>query len=319
MRISAMSFPTDPLQQGFDTASIRWPLILSRSRRFLRGLIALLAVLPLLYVWACGVQDEQPIGWQSPVDVHPSCTEYSFNQDSYEFCIVQLAESFESAEEVERYCPQSRELEIDCRYNWVSSYKYFDLSLSSLLKACGESVDCRFEVLEHRSKADTEEQIALCEEQVFLQHYREDCIERALMRWWVKMPNENQVSRLLLIETGASDLVAQYAAASVVCRGIGSCEGEGEMFRICSEKVSLFKTREEGCPSNKVPTPWVWSQLNNRMHNVRAKTEGQVLLNGDGKRRMHAEKSGGFKPPKKQNIGRDRSSYPPAPGNRGIK
>jgi len=187
-------------------------------------------------------------------DVYGPCKKYSEVPDAYGYCLYKFSGGFRSIKEIDMFCPQAGDWELECRHAWVSGRMHADSGFSTkiLLQACGENPDCAFELVDFRPETDVLKQIDLCAKHV-RKHIR-DCVGHAMQRWWHTNPNAEEVSRILQQAAPVPDRVAYFAAASSQCSGIGSCKGEEYLQRLCEKNVRHFQRFPQACPPKSQTT-----------------------------------------------------------------
>jgi len=174
-------------------------------------------------------------------------------QEAYGYCIYDMSGAFQSIEEVNSFCPQANNWEMECRHSWVSGkiHDTENYSTEFLLKACGENPDCTFELIDSESRQadDILVQLETCKKHV-RKHLR-DCVGHAMQRWYKARPNEAEVTKVMSKVAPVPDRVAEYVAASVSCFKVGSCEGEKYLSRLCKQKVAFFDKDPKKCPDTR--------------------------------------------------------------------
>ena len=186
-------------------------------------------------------------------DVYPPCKNYVAMPEAYGYCLYKFSGGFRSAKEIEHFCPQAGEWEMECRHAWVSGRMQPDSGYKTedLIKVCGENPDCTFELIDFRPEKDILAQIDLCTNHV--KKHIQDCVGHAMQRWWYTKPDAEEVARVLKNSSPVPDRVAFYAAASVQCSGIGTCEGDPYLVRICQKNMRHFKKYPKTCPPQEEP------------------------------------------------------------------
>jgi hypothetical protein len=187
---------------------------------------------------------------EAPIDeaLFQPCAKYANMEEAYGYCLYKFSGGFRSREDVERFCSQGGEWELECRHAWVSGRMQPNsgLSTTELLEACGENPDCTFELLDFRPNDDILVQIDLCSR--FVKRHIRDCVGHAMQRWWYTKPDAEEVARVMGKTAPVPDRVSFYTAASVECKGVGSCDGEKYLERLCLKNVRHFEQNPDACP-----------------------------------------------------------------------
>lgn len=186
-------------------------------------------------------------------DFYPLCKDYLEMPEAYGYCLYKYSGGFRTAEEIEHFCPQAGNWEMECRHAWVSGRMQADSGYKTedLIKVCGGNPDCTFELIDFRPESDILAQIKLCTNHV--RKHIQDCVGHAMQRWWYAKPSEEEVARILEKPSAVPDRVAFYAAASVACAGIGTCSGDPYLERICEKNSRHFKKYPQTCPPQEEP------------------------------------------------------------------
>ena len=126
----------------------------------------------------------------------PQCAPYAGDPSIYGFCISKHAGGIPSLQEMLEVCGKAGEWELDCRHGWVSGRmnNTDEFSTEDLLGACGNNVDCTFELLDFRPADEPLTQMALCTQ--YAGKYARDCAGHAMQRWWLTDPSEEEFQHL---------------------------------------------------------------------------------------------------------------------------
>ena len=176
------------------------------------------------------------------------CRQYVDTPDTYGYCIYNMSGGFQSRKDIETFCPQAGNWELECRHAWVAGKMHDrdNYTTEDLLQDCGENPDCTFELVDFRPADDVLVQLDRCNKYV-RKHVR-DCFGHAMQRWWFSRPDKEEVARVMAKSSTVPDRVAYYVAASVECAKIGTCDGEKFLTQLCKKNVLHFKKNPTKCP-----------------------------------------------------------------------
>ena len=183
------------------------------------------------------------------------CAVYADVPNAWGYCVYSRIRSVRSMDSAVALCQQAGAWEQECRHSWVSAYlpQGSGVATDDLLAACGSGDDCALEVLDVRADPDLATQFQRC-----LEHagrFGDDCAGHALERWWVQGPDAGELARVAALQTPYPERVAFFISASVVCFGVGSCEGEPRMQAFCEKSSDTFRRDRMRCPGRARPTP----------------------------------------------------------------
>ena len=181
-----------------------------------------------------------------------ACQSYGSDSEVFGYCMVNQVALETSPEDAAAHCSMTGSWETRCRHRWVSVQRgdATTHSTSVLLDFCGEDSECAFELLEFRSVPDLDSQIGLCVTHTGT--HVEDCIGHAVQRWWQEDPTEDELMAGARLEMPFPDKMGYFLAASIVCDGVGACEGAQEDVRSrCLHHVDTFRRNPDSCPSKE--------------------------------------------------------------------
>lgn len=183
------------------------------------------------------------------------CGDYRGLDNAFGYCLFTSIREVEDPEAVDRACALAGEWEPECRHAWVS-WKLPEesgTSTQTLLQVCGDASDCAFEVVDVRADPVLGRQLARCKR--YAGEHGPDCAGHAAEQWWIQDPDPEEVARVAALEVPFPERVAFFLAASVVCRGVGSCDGHPELQAACEAAAETFRRDRMRCPYKARPVP----------------------------------------------------------------
>jgi hypothetical protein len=192
-----------------------------------------------------GGLEEKVIVKDAITDPWVVCQEYAHDLKGYGYCVYQNAKDLPDAEGVDRHCSQAGEWQDGCRQAWAVT-QVDKRPLEELFRICGSNADCSFEILDTKSHDDVLVQIKRCKQ--FAGHYAQDCVMHASQRWYFDWPSAEEVARVAQRKTPFPEQVGMYIGARVACDGVGTCDGEKEIQRMCEKYVDIFQDKKN-CPN----------------------------------------------------------------------
>ena len=199
-----------------------------------------------------GVEPPPTQGVGPPPAIPPMCNAYRETPEIWGYCLYKMAGGLPSLEAMETVCVQAGTWEKDCRYAWVSGKMQPNsgTSTTDLLAACGDSEDCRFELIDFRPEEDVLDQLKACVEHTG--RYANDCATHAMQRWWWAHPDAEEHARIAgqRFAPNVSDKVGYWMAVDVACSGIGDCKlADTGAAQQCEEIAASLVRRPDRCPS----------------------------------------------------------------------
>lgn len=168
--------------------------------------------------------------------------------DVYGYCLYRYVGSIPKPELLPEYCAAAGDWEDQCRHGWVSGKMNpaSKLSTETLLEACGDSVDCTFELIDRRVADDVLVQIDRCGR--YAGRYSGDCVGHAMQRWYQQMPDSAEFERVIAFDKLFFDKVGHWAGAVVQCQEVGECPPGDRLGLFCRHAVKTFQKRPDDCP-----------------------------------------------------------------------
>jgi hypothetical protein len=178
------------------------------------------------------------------------CARYADLPDVRGFCLVEQIQELPRLEDVELVCPKAGDWEPPCRHAWVSEQGRRNVPWSGeqLLRACGNSEDCVFQILDTHGNPDVVGAVRSCEERV--PKYLQDCTSHALHRWVVeRRPDDAEAARVLSALPAHLDLVAEQMGMADACLGSLRCPTDGRRAStVCRSSRDRYRGQPQTCP-----------------------------------------------------------------------
>lgn len=188
---------------------------------------------------------------------HPKCEAYrAQGADVYGFCLYRYVAGVTSLDALSGYCAAAGDWEDRCRHGWVSGRMNpaSNVPTETLLEACGDSVDCTFELIDIRVADDVLVQMQRCGK--YAGHYAGDCVSHAMQRWYQQKPDREEFDRVVVFDKQFFDKVGHWTGAVVQCQGVGECPDNDRVGKFCRNTVRTFASGRNQCPGMiKDPLP----------------------------------------------------------------
>lgn len=175
------------------------------------------------------------------------CEKYVGQADEYGYCVFSTSPAIRDAEAARSWCKKAGDWEERCLHSWVSARlrDRAQWSDETLLGMCRGIPDCAFEILDFRPHSDILVQLNRCG--LFAEEYGQDCGRHSLQRWWKANPDAPEIARVMSTPSPFDQIVGSYAAASVYCLKVGSCEGLPDRQHYCEAGVAHLVDPPERC------------------------------------------------------------------------
>lgn len=183
------------------------------------------------------------------------CEPYRDVPNAWGYCLFSEVRTLVDPAAVGPLCAQAGSWRAECVRTWVTARlePRSGFSTEALLQVCGDESDCALEVLDARASGDVADQIARCA--AFAGTLGSDCAGHAMERWWLPGPSDAEIRRVAGLSTAFPDRVAFFIAASVVCEGKGTCDGEPALEAACEKAAGTFRADRMKCPGRRRPVP----------------------------------------------------------------
>jgi len=181
------------------------------------------------------------------------CDRYEGRPALLEYCLFSVSETLTDPGEASELCGRAGGWEASCRQSWVSRHMTGPRapSVDELLSVCGDFEDCRFQVIDGRPLPALADQVERCRE--WAPTFDHDCVGHALERAYQGGLDEEALRAMVSLNTGLPQRETYFVAASVGCRGVGSCDlVPGDRVE-CERQAESFRTGRISCPVHARP------------------------------------------------------------------
>lgn len=188
---------------------------------------------------------------ERPASGIPQCDNYrTVPGDTFGYCLYKVAGGLPDIASVNRVCALADDWADECRHAWVAGKMNADsaYSMEALLELCGDNADCAFELLDFRPAELVDDQLERC--RLYAGKHAADCTGHAMQRWKLAGVDAEEVARVVALPTAFPRKVGFWAAVSVQCDGVGTCEGNGAVQAACEGQVEAFTRKPQTCPGN---------------------------------------------------------------------
>lgn len=173
-----------------------------------------------------------------------ACAVYASDSNALGYCLLQTVDYAVDIENMRRHCVAAGAWESACREHWVERQIGRE-NWEILAVACGRDLSCAFNVID-ATPGLIRDRLDRCER--YTGALSVDCHRHALSAWRQGCPDQHELRQLGYHLSDQREIVGEFLALSMVCDGVGDCEGDLFSRRECERDVEKYRSGSTKCP-----------------------------------------------------------------------